>query len=73
MQKLIRHLWESMLDSIRDLTPIVAVIAFFQLAVLQQPIPNLTGLLVGTMMVVIGFTNREKSHFQPVYKEGESN
>ncbi len=45
-----------MLDSIRDLTPIVAVIAFFQLAVLQQPIPNLTGLLVGTMMVVIGLT-----------------
>ncbi|OOZ36765.1 DUF1538 domain-containing protein [Solemya velesiana gill symbiont] len=45
-----------MLDSIRDLAPIVGVIAFFQLAVLQQPIPNLFGLLTGTLMVVIGLT-----------------
>ena len=56
MEKLLRHLWGSLLESIRDLAPIVAVIAFFQLAVLQQPIPDLTGLLTGTLMVVIGLT-----------------
>ncbi|MES9956361.1 MAG: DUF1538 domain-containing protein [Sedimenticola sp.] len=56
MGKLIRHLWKSMLDSVRDLAPIIGVIAFFQLAVLQQPIPNLLDLLLGTMMVIIGLT-----------------
>lgn len=45
-----------MLDSIRDLTPIIAVIAFFQLLVFQQPIPDLIGLLGGTLQVVIGLT-----------------
>ncbi|MET0025573.1 MAG: DUF1538 domain-containing protein [Sedimenticola sp.] len=45
-----------MLDSVRDLAPIIGVIAFFQLAVLQQPIPNLLDLLLGTMLVIIGLT-----------------
>lgn len=44
------------LDSVRDLAPIILVIAFFQLVVLQQPIPNLGAMLFGTLMVVIGLT-----------------
>ena len=40
----------------RDLLPIVAVIAFFQLAVLQQPIPDLGNMLVGVFLVVLGLT-----------------
>ncbi|HHH38678.1 MAG TPA: DUF1538 domain-containing protein [Sedimenticola sp.] len=51
-----KHLWNSLFDSIRDLTPIVVVIAFFQLVVLQEPIPNLEGLLIGSLLVVIGLT-----------------
>ncbi len=43
-------------ESARDLAPIIVVIAFFQLVVLQQPIPNLTDILVGTFMVVVGLT-----------------
>ncbi|MCW9088064.1 MAG: DUF1538 domain-containing protein [Gammaproteobacteria bacterium] len=43
-------------DSLRDLAPIVIVIAFFQFVVLQQPIPNLGTLLLGTVMVVLGLT-----------------
>jgi hypothetical protein len=54
--KLIRHLVASLLDSGRDLLPIIAVIAFFQIVVLQQPIPNLGELLVGTILVVFGLT-----------------
>ncbi len=46
----------SMLDSVRDLAPIILVVAFFQLAVLRQPIPNLGELLAGTLFVVIGLT-----------------
>ncbi len=46
----------SIRDSVRDLLPIVAVIAFFQLLVLGQPLPDLGGLLSGTLLVVLGLT-----------------
>ncbi len=42
--------------SLRDLAPIILVIAFFQLVVLQQPLPNLVDLLVGTAFIVVGLT-----------------
>ena len=45
-----------LLGCLRDLLPIVLVIMFFQLAVLQQPIPNLVDLLFGTLLVVLGLT-----------------
>lgn len=46
----------SLLDSARDLLPIVLVIAFFQFVVLQQPIPHLSDILLGTLFVVLGLT-----------------
>lgn len=45
-----------MLGSLRDLTPIILVIAFFELAVLRQPIPGMLDLLVGLVLVVLGLT-----------------
>ncbi|MCB1751769.1 MAG: DUF1538 domain-containing protein [Gammaproteobacteria bacterium] len=45
-----------MLESVRDLLPIIAVIAFFQLLILRQPIPDLSGLLIGTLLVILGLT-----------------
>ncbi|WP_428036453.1 DUF1538 family protein [Amphritea sp.] len=45
-----------MAGSLRDLLPIVLVIAFFQLLVLQQPVPDLLGLLTGLLCVVAGLT-----------------
>lgn len=42
------------MDAVRDLAPIVIVIAFFQIAVLQQPFPNLGDTLVGLICVVLG-------------------
>lgn len=42
--------------SAKDLLPIVLVVLFFQLVVLQQPLPNLTGMLVGTALVILGLT-----------------
>lgn len=54
MRLLLKRIALNLLDSFRDLAPIVAVIAFFQLVVLQQPIPNLPGLLLGILLVVIG-------------------
>ncbi|MDH5407068.1 MAG: DUF1538 domain-containing protein [Gammaproteobacteria bacterium] len=46
----------SIVDSFRDLLPIILVIAFFQLVVLQQAIPNLGQIAVGILMVVLGLT-----------------
>jgi hypothetical protein len=56
MWRSILALGKSLLDSLRDLAPIILVITFFQLVVLQQPIPNLAGLLGGTLLVTLGLT-----------------
>jgi hypothetical protein len=45
---------KALTDSFKDLLPIILVIAFFQLVVLQAAIPNLIELVVGTVFVVIG-------------------
>ena len=37
-----------------DLIPIIAVISFFQLAVIRQPLPDLGSILFGAVLVVIG-------------------
>jgi len=47
---------KSLLESFYDLLPIILVIGFFQLVVLQQPIPNLLEILTGSFFVLIGLT-----------------
>ena len=47
---------KTFVGSMYDLLPIVLVIGFFQFAVLQQPIPNLVEILIGSLFVLIGFT-----------------
>ena len=42
------------IDALRDLAPIILVIAVFQIAVLQQPFPNLAGVAMGLVCVVAG-------------------
>lgn len=49
-------LFKAMLGSLRDLLPIVLVIAFFQLVVLQEPLPHLLSILFGLALVVLGLT-----------------
>lgn len=44
----------SIRSSFTDLLPIVVVIAFFQLVVLKQPIPNMTEILIGSVLVILG-------------------
>jgi len=56
MQTLTSELIKSLTGSVKDLLPIVGVIAFFQLLVLGQPIPDLPELLWGTFLVVVGLT-----------------
>ncbi|MEJ2343909.1 MAG: DUF1538 domain-containing protein [Gammaproteobacteria bacterium] len=51
-----RALLNTLFDSFRDLLPIILVIAFFQGLVLRQPIPDLGGLLSGTLLVLAGLS-----------------
>ena len=56
LKAFLKQMAGALLESLRDLAPIVVVIAFFQLVVLREPIPNLLDLALGTTMVVIGLT-----------------
>jgi len=56
LQATLKSLVRSMSDSTRDLAPIVVVVVFFQYAVLQQPLPDIGGLLVGVFCVILGLT-----------------
>lgn len=56
MASLIKSALLALISSGKDLLPIVLVIGFFQLVVLQQPIPNLLDLGLGVLMVAIGLT-----------------
>jgi hypothetical protein len=46
----------SLRDSGKDLLPIILVIGFFQLVVLQKPIPNLFEITFGIILVVVGLS-----------------
>jgi len=54
--KTVKAVTATLLDSLRDLLPIIVVIAFFQIAVLRQPIPNFGEIALGIAFVVVGLT-----------------
>lgn len=56
MHKALLDFSRSLLGSLRDLLPIVLVIAFFQYFVLEQPLPELFSILGGLLMVVMGLS-----------------
>jgi hypothetical protein len=62
----------AVLDSLRDLLPIILVIGFFQFAVLQQPIPNLGEIALGIVFVVIGLTLFVQGLNMSLFPIGES-
>ena len=68
LKQIILPLWQSTLD----LLPIIIVIAFFQIVVLQKPIPNMGQLLVGTGLVVLGLSLFVKGLEIGLFPIGES-
>ena len=56
MKVLLLQFVRSLLQSFKDLLPIIIVIGFFQLVVLQQPVPQLGQILAGGIMVLLGLT-----------------
>ena len=68
----LKSIWTAVLDSPRDLLPIILVIGFFQFAVLQQPIPNLGEIVIGIVFVVIGLTLFVQGLNMSLFPIGES-
>ena len=56
MKELVPALLESLTERLQDLIPIIGIIAFFQLVVLQQPIPDFRKIPMGTLSVIAGLT-----------------
>ena len=56
MTQFIAALLRQTVGAFRDLAPIIAVIAFFQIVVIQQPFPNLGNVVVGLVCVVAGLS-----------------
>ena len=54
LQKLLGIILTKLRSAFMDLVPIIGVVAFFQLVVIQKPFPNLGEVLIGTLFVVIG-------------------
>ena len=66
------ELARAIIESARDLAPILLVVLFFQLAVLRQPLPNLVETGVGVLMVLLGLTFFLKGLEQGLFPLGES-
>jgi hypothetical protein len=56
MREAVLTLSRALTSSLRDLLPIIGVIAFFQAFVIRQPLPELTTIIVGLLFVIIGLT-----------------
>ena len=56
MDEVLRRLANNLLESCKDLLPIVLVVAFFQIIVLKQAIPEIGVILLGTLSILIGLT-----------------
>ena len=54
MTRLATGLAGRVVGAVRDLLPIFAVIAFFQIVVLRQPFPDVANVAVGLLCVVLG-------------------
>ena len=54
MTPFLTAMFHRIVGAFRDLAPIIAVIVFFQIVVLQQPFPNLGNVVIGMVCVVAG-------------------
>lgn len=68
----LRNFIGSIQASVRDLLPIVLVVAFFQLVVIQQPFPDLARILTGFLLVVLGLAFFVRGLEQALFPIGES-
>lgn len=51
---LLKQIYRKLWTALTDLLPIVLVIVFFQAVVIRQPLPDVGGILVGLIFVILG-------------------
>lgn len=71
-RKIIKFAISRIWSSFNDLVPIILVIGFFQLVVIRQPLPNFTGVVVGSIFVVLGLTLFVQGLEMALFPIGES-
>lgn len=59
-------------QSLTDILPIVAVIGFFQLVIIRQPLPQFSEILTGTILVIAGLTLFVQGLEMALFPIGES-
>ena len=67
----LRAFFATLLSSLRDLLPIILVVAFFQIVVIRQPVPDLADILIGTLLVILGLTFFIRGLEQALFPLGE--
>ena len=51
-----RKILQSIIESIKDLLPIIIVVGFFQIFVIQKPLDDLLLILEGLLLIILGLT-----------------
>lgn len=63
---------KQLFGSFLDLVPILAVVLVFQVFIIRQPIPDVAGLMVGTLFVILGLTLFVQGLEQSLFPIGEA-
>ena len=63
---------KQLVSSFLDLAPILAVVVVFQVLVIQQPIPDIVDLIIGSLFVILGLTLFVQGLEQSLFPIGES-
>ncbi|WAK01919.1 DUF1538 domain-containing protein [Methylobacter sp. YRD-M1] len=63
---------KKLFSSLLDLAPILAVVTFFQVFIIRQPIPDVADLIAGAFFVVLGLTLFIEGLEQSLFPLGES-
>jgi hypothetical protein len=63
---------KQLVRSFLNLVPILAVVLVFQILIVQQPIPDITNLILGSLFVILGLTLFTQGLEQSLFPLGES-
>lgn len=55
-QKILSSVYRRLRDSFIDLLPVIVVIGFFQIAVIREPLADVTDILFGSLLVIVGLS-----------------
>ena len=72
MLKLNNPLAKRLFSSFLDLAPILAVVLFFQIVIIQQTLPDATQLISGTLLIIFGLSLFVQGLEQSLFPLGES-